>query len=552
MTRGMVYKLLFIIALIAFSVVLILPTVGDKRMQVAFTDAVSEEEVSLLRDRFVDEDYQYTANGNAVIITGRNITDAVMNEVRTLPGVEDASIEKHWAEEYLLAQKINLGLDLQGGMYLAMRANFENIEERLGRPLKESDRSDVTKQALELLRNRIDKFGVSEPSIRPRGTEVIEIQLPGVKDPQGVKKAIGTTGRVEYRLVDDQYSQQAEAYLMKELGEETPIPTDPEELRELGDTIAEAIALPDTKKLLFFWERPRDTQTILPARPIVLDKDVALAGDDIAKAWVGQDEYGGLAVHFTTTAEGASKFADVTSEKNHGRRMAIVIDDKVRSAPSINVQISTGKAIITGDFTQEEVYTLARIIKEGALPVDLQIAEERTVGPSLGQDSIESGIRAILIGLASVVLFILIYYKLAGLVATFGLLLNMVFMLALLSWLGFTVTLPGIAGFILTVGMAVDANVIIYERIKEEIRNGKSVRMSIVYGFERAFWTIVDANLTTVLAALILSQVGSGPIKGFAVILLIGVLSSMFVALYVTRFIFEIVSLNKNMKKLSI
>ncbi|HOW81960.1 MAG TPA: protein translocase subunit SecD, partial [Spirochaetota bacterium] len=244
--------------------------------------------------------------------------------------------------------------------------------------------------------------------------------------------------------------------------------------------------------------------------------------------------------------------ADVTSQKNHGRRLAIVIDDKVRSAPSLNVQITSGQAMINGDFTQEEVQTLARIIKEGALPVDLAIIEERTVGPSLGQDSIESGVKAVIVGLAGVMLFMLVYYKFAGFIADIGLVLNAVFQLALLSWMGFTLTLPGIAGIILSAGMAVDANVLIYERMKEELKAGKSVRMSIIYGFDRAFWAIFDSNLTTMLAAFILSQYGTGPIKGFAVTLFIGLLSSMFVALYITRFVYDVISLNKKKKKLSI
>ena len=267
---------------------------------------------------------------------------------------------------------------------------------------------------------------------------------------------------------------------------------------------------------------------------------------------MNRDDYGQIVVSFRTTAEGASKFSNATRAENKDKRLAIILDSKVRNAPRINDQISTGSGQITGGFTYEEAITLARIIKEGALPVDLQIIEERTVGPSLGQDSIESGIKAIIIGLMGVMLFMIVYYKLAGIIADVALVLNMVFMLALLSLLGFTLTLPGIAGFILTVGMAVDANVIIYERIKEEIASGKSVRMSIVYGFEKAFWTIFDANLTTLIAAFILFQFGTGPIKGFAVTLFIGVLSSMFVALYVTRFAYEVISLNKKIKKLSI
>jgi protein-export membrane protein, SecD/SecF family/protein-export membrane protein SecD len=208
--------------------------------------------------------------------------------------------------------------------------------------------------------------------------------------------------------------------------------------------------------------------------------------------------------------------------------------------------------MINGNFTYEEVNTLTRIIKEGALPVDLHVIEERTVGPSLGQDSIDGGIKAGMLGMGGIMIFMLLYYKLSGFIANLGLILNVIFVMALLSWLGFTLTLPGIAGMILTVGMAVDANVLIFERIKEEFRSGKSVRMAITLGFDRAFWAIFDTNLTTLLSAFIMGQFGTGPIKGFAVTLTIGVISSMFVSLYITRFVYEVISLNKKIKKFSI
>jgi preprotein translocase subunit SecD len=511
-----------------------------------------------LKKRFPSSDYTITEEEASYVISGTNLTDAVMNEIRIFPGVANVTILPHWAEDSLLAKKINLGLDLQGGMHLVMRANFEKIERKTKETLTEKDKNEITQQALELIRNRIDKFGVSEPSIRPRGTEAIEIQLPGVKDPKGVKKAIGTTGRVEYRLVDDNFSQKISESLAKIVedkkkeDENYTLPTDPKSLQEIIAKVSKEVKLPDNLEALLYYIRDKETKKIKPGYPLVLEKKVALAGNDINKAWVGQDEYGSLAVHFTTTAEGATKFSQVTSKDNHGKRLAIVIDDKIRSAPSISVQITSGKALINGDFTQDEVKTIARIIKEGALPVDLKVIEERTVGPSLGQDSIESGIKAILVGLIGVLIFMIIYYKVGGLISGIGLILNIIFMLAILSWLGFTLTLPGIAGFILTVGMAVDANVIIYERIKEELRNEKSIRMSITQGFDKAFWTIFDANLTTLIAAFILSQFGTGPIKGFAVTLFIGILSSMFVALYITKFIYEIISLKKNLTKLSI
>jgi preprotein translocase subunit SecD len=474
-----------------------------------------------------------------------------MNEINILPGVAEVKVLKHWVEEAFLAKKISLGLDLQGGMHLVLQANFEGIQEKLGRELTEKDRNEITQQALELLRNRIDKFGVSEPSIRPRGNEAIEIQLPGVKDPEGVKNAIGTTGRLEYRIVDDKYTELA-TKLYNEKYKENGVPAEETAHLEFVKKLGDEIGLPDDLEILFFYSRDNETGEIFPDYPMALSKDVSLAGTDIQEAVVDRDEYGQIIVMFRTTAEGAAKFARATSEPNHGKRLAIVLDNKVRNAPSIRETIASGSGNISGGFTYDEATTLARIIKEGALPVDLRIIEERTVGPSLGQDSIESGVKAGIIGLIGVMCFMLLYYKAAGIIANIGLALNMIFMLALLSLLGFTLTLPGIAGFILTVGMAVDANVIIFERIKEELKKGKSVRMAIVSGYDRAFWTVFDANLTTMIAAFILSQFGTGPIKGFAVTLFIGILTSMFTALYVTRFIYELISLNKKIKKLYI
>ena len=399
----------------------------------------------------------------------------------------------------------------------------------------------------------MDQFGVSEPQLRRRESGAIEIQLPGVRDPEAVKRLIGTTGRVEYRLVDDEYSRKAEEWLkgnveLKEKG----FPGEPAAQRELLAKISKDINLPEALEVLFLFERVANTKKLAPVRPMALEKKLALAGDDISKANRAYDDYSRLCVSFSTTTKGAAKFADATSQKNHGKRLAIAIDNKVRSAPSINVHITTGHAQIQGDFTLEEVDTLISIIKEGALPVDLERAEERSIGPSLGADSIRSGVKALSIALAAVIIFMIVYYKLAGLISAIGVIINLVLMLAILSWLNFTLTLPGIAGFILTIGMAVDANVIIYERIKEELRSGKSVKMSISAGFERAFSAILDSNVTTLIAAFILSQFGTGPIKGFAVTLSIGVLTSMFVALYLLKFVYELISLKKNLKKLSI
>ncbi len=555
MTRGMVYKLVFILLVIAFAIVLILPTIGEKTMRITLDRETTTEQVDALKRKFPAPAYALERKGDVLSVTGSGggLTDAVMNDVRTFPGVRNAVIEKHWAEDAVMAKKINLGLDLQGGMHLVLQADFNKIESKSldGKKLTDKEKNELTQQALELIRNRIDKFGVSEPSIRPRGADAIEIQLPGVKDPRAVKKAIGTTGQVEYRLVDDEYTSKAGAWVQQNYKQKA-LPEEPEKLDQLLVDITQGIQLPKDREVLYQWDRVKDTTKIAAQFPIVLMREVAIAGIDINKAWIGQDEYGGLAVHFTTTADGATKFADVTAKKNWGKKLAIVIDDKVRSAPRLNVQITSGQAMINGNFTYEEVTTLTRIIKEGALPVDLKIIEERTVGPSLGQDSIESGVKAALLGIAAVMVFMILYYKLAGLIADIGLVLNTIFQMAILSWLGFTLTLPGIAGIILTVGMAVDANVLIYERMKEELAAGKSVRMAVSLGFERAFWAIFDSNLTTLISAFVLAQFGTGPIKGFAVTLTIGLISSMFVALYITRFTYELISLNKKIKKLSI
>ncbi len=551
MTKGMIYKSIFILLLITFAVLLIIPTVGTKKMEIKLGVASTSEDIEAIKKRFSSGSYQLSINDKIIIVSGTNITDAIMNELKIYSGVSDVKLLKHWVETAFLAKKINLGLDLQGGMYLVLQANFEGIQTKLGRQLAEKDKNEITQQALELLRNRIDKFGVSEPSIRPRGNDAIEIQLPGVKDPSGVKKAIGTTGSLEYRLVDDKFTAMASSYFVKNY-KGKPLPENFDELKLIAAEISKGINLPDTLETLFYYNRDKETGVVKPEYPIILQKEISLMGTDIQEATVDRDDYGQVVVLFKTTSEGAEKFAKATSEPNHGKKLAIVLDNKVRNAPNIKETIASGSGNISGGFSYEEAMTLARIIKEGALPVDLRIIEERTVGPSLGQDSIEAGVKAFLVGIIGIMIFAIGYYKMGGVFANLGLILNMVFTLAILSLLGFTLTVPGIAGFLLSVAMAVDANVIIYERIKEELKKGKSIRTAIENGFDRAFWTIFDSNLTTILAAFILFQYGTGPIKGFAVTLFVGIIVSMFVALYLTRFVYELLSLNKKMKKLSI
>jgi preprotein translocase subunit SecD len=549
MKSKILVRLFVILAICSLCAVFLLPTFGERTLKVSMKKGVSSEQIDNLKHRFSGKEI-VSSSDSEIVFRGYGITDAKMNEVRSLPFIEDAVFSKHWAEKYFLAKKINLGLDLQGGMSLVLEADYARMEEKAKRKFTDDDKKAAVEQALEKISGRINQFGVSETSVRMKGVDSIEIQLPGVKDPKMVKATIGTTGRVEYRIVNDEFSAQAAAKL-KEKNIEIP-KLDTEQKLLLAD-LSKEINIPADMELLFLFDRDRVTNEIIPVTPLALVKEVSLEGGDIAKASVGTDSMGRYTVDFSLHAEGAKKFAEVTSKKNIGKRLAIIIDNMIKSAPTIQTQISDGRANITGNFTFDEANLLTKVINEGALPVDLKIAEERTVGPSLGQDSIDAGMRALMVGACAVILFMLIYYKGAGVIADFCLIINMMILLALLSMMGFTITLPGIAGLILTIGMAVDANVIIYERIKEELRHGKTPRAAVDAGFDRAFWTIFDSNITTLLAALILSRIGSGPIKGFAVTLSVGIISSMIAALFVSKMIFHIiVNSKKNMKSLSI
>lgn len=549
MKSKILMKFIFIAFICSLCAVFLLPTFGERTLKVKYTAAITADQIETVRKKFEDKTV-VTSDNSGITIKGYGITDAKMNEIRSFSFIEDAVFDKHWSEKIFLAKKINLGLDLQGGMSLVMEANYARMEERAKRAFSDDEKKAIMEQALEKISGRINQFGVSETSVRMKGRDAIEIQLPGVKDPKLVKATIGTTGRVEYRLVDDSFSAMAS---QKFAEKKDKIPALAEERNAFLSEIAKEINLPDNMEILFLYAKDKNTNENIPVETLALSKDIALEGGDIAKSNVGRDDFGQYKVDFSLTPDGSKKFAEVTAPKNKGKKLAIVIDNMIKSAPVINEQILTGSANITGSFTFQEADILTKVINEGALPVDLKITEERTVGPTLGQDSIDSGKLALMVGACAVMIFMLIYYKGAGFIADICLIINMLILFALLSMMGFTLTLPGIAGLILTIGMAVDANVIIYERIKEELRHGKTPRAAIEAGFDRAFWTIFDSNITTLLAALILSRIGSGPIKGFAVTLTVGIVSSMISALIISKMIFSIIiNLKKNMKKMSI
>jgi preprotein translocase subunit SecD len=378
-------------------------------------------------------------------------------------------------------------------------------------------------QALETIRNRVDQFGVAEPTIQRQGTRNIVVELPGIKDAARAVQLIGKTARLEFRLVDEQRS--------------------PEEALQGR--------IPDGSEILY--ERRVNKQTGEVSRlPFLLRKQTLLTGDALTNAEVRiGSQFNEPYVSIEFDSDGARRFERITSD-NVGKRLAIVLDNTVYSAPVIRERISGGQAQITGSFTMEEARDLAIVLRAGALPAPVRIEYESIIGPSLGQDSIRQGLTAGLIGGALVVLFVLIYYRLSGLVANVALGLNVLLLLAGLGYFHATLTLPGIAGIVLTLGMAVDANVLIFERIREELRLGKPSRAAVEAGFARAWSAILDGNVTTLIAAAMLFQFGTGPIKGFAVTLSLGLLANLFTAVFICKFIFEAALAFRPIQRLSI
>ncbi len=364
-------------------------------------------------------------------------------------------------------------------------------------------------QVLKVIRNRINEFGVTEPDIRRMQDNRLQVQLPGLEEAGRAVDLIQKTAHLEFKLVDDE--------------------TDVDK--------AEEGVLPPGSELAFMQERQQNDSST--ERPIVLKEKVLLSGEHVTNAQVAFNEFNQPYVALSFDRQGARIFERITGENVH-ERMAIVLDGKVYSAPTIQEKISGGRASITGQFDMEEAHDLAIALRAGSLPAPVEILSENSVGASLGQQSIEQGLRSIVVGGILVLLFMLVYYGIGGVITDILLFLNIVLIVAVLAGFGATLTLPGIAGIILLIGMAVDASVLIYERIREELRKGLSPRKAVDEGFSRATLTIVDANVTTIVAAVILYQFGTGPIRGFAVTLSIGVMASMFTAIFVSRIFFDL------------
>ena len=393
-------------------------------------------------------------------------------------------------------------------------------------------------QALETIRNRIDQFGVAEPLIQRQGLKQIVVQLPGIKEPKRAKDLIKETALLEFKMLDE------ESKLAQELPPRIPKGKEEEILKQFQDR------LPEGDQILFEKEVEKDTGREYRI-PYLVKKRVMLAGDVLSDARVSIGQFNDPYVSVTFDAKGAHEFDRITAE-NVKKRMAIVLDNTIYSAPVIQERISGGRAQISGTFSMQEANDLSIVLRAGALPAPLKIIQDLTVGPSLGRDSIEKGIRSTLIAGAAVVLFMMIYYRLSGLVADFALALNLICLIGALAGLNATLTLPGIAGIILTIGMGVDSNVLIFERIREELRQGKPVRLAVDGGYDKALLTIIDSHVTTLITGLALFLFGTGPIKGFAVTLCLGIAINLFTALVGTKVVFDVINQRGRIERLSI
>jgi preprotein translocase subunit SecD len=540
---------------------------------------------------------------------------SIMYVIPTFTGVGTTE-----SSHYPFSKKINLGLDLQGGLYLVMGVDFNkvfkeiadrqlaSIAERLkeknfivtdthvktegvpsddprlafkfqpaqAKQIKETiatefnslrltdDKPDsiefglsndyrndirdkTLNQSIEVIRNRIDEFGVSEPQISSQGNDRVVVELPGVKDVDRAKDLIGRTANLEFKMVDEAGSQKVLLpSLIAEIEKEKGISYKEGSVENKFSDYAKALnegargKIPEGDEIAF--QKPDAVG--MPRIPLLLKSKVEVTGNDLSDAQVTFDsETRRPEVKFDFSPKGAVAFGKLTGD-NIGKRLAIVLDGIVHSAPNINSKITDSGRITTGkggyDEALRESKDLAIVLRAGALPAQLELMEQRVVGPSLGADSVTKGANASLIGILAVFLLTAVYYRFSGIIAVVSLLMNVTLVLAILVWLEATLTLPGIAGIALTVGIAVDSNVVIYERIREELGLGKSLGASVEAGFDKAFKTILDANVANGIAAIILMIYGSGPVKGFAVTMIIGIITTLFTAVFVCRVLFDL------------
>ncbi len=427
---------------------------------------------------------------------------------------------KEFSKDPILKKILKLGLDLKGGIYLVLEIDKEKVP-------KDIDLSDALDRAIEIIRNRVDQYGVAEAMITKQGDRWISVQLPGVKDPEIAKELIGKTALLEFILVnfDEPYRKIVE------------------KAQELALKPKEALKNPTILSLV------PTGYMLIPGREenfylVKSTAEITGAYLTTARVELGRQDTGLPYVSLEFNPEGSKIFAKVT-EANIDRHLAIVLDGVVQSAPVIRSKIPDGRAIIEGNFNIEDAKFLATILRAGALPAPVKIIEERSVGPTLGKDSVISGTKALIIGSVLLLLFMILYYKFSGIIANIAMVVNIFLIIAFLTAFKATLSFPGLAGLVLMIGIGVDANILILERIKEEIRNGKTLRVAIDLGYQKALTTIIDSNLTTLITTVFLFGFGTGPIKGFGITMFIGLVANIFTAAFLTKIFYDIILANQ-------
>ena len=475
----------------------------------------------LAKDNYQEADLKVPSS-----LTIANVMNGFANEQEFFNALEQYYRSDLLDMKDFRAKALQLGLDLSGGMSILLEADVAGYEEKLERSVSAAEVAFAVQQDLEILNNRIDQFGLTEPELRLQGTSQILVEIPGAADPERVNSFLKGKGSLAFHIVDEDLTNQLNAYYESNPAEKynndgslrTPEFIAPGRI-VVGVYLADAYGIDEE------------------VGASVLYEEVGLDGIHIIEAITSTDPITGRpTVNFQLDSSGGEIFYKLTST-NTNKRLAVVMDKKIKAQATISEAIRN--SVRMSGFSSDQAADLAIVLKTAALPIPLDVANQQAIGASLGEDSVQQGLNAIAVGFVLVILFMLLYYRRAGLVADTVLILNLIIITAVLSAFNLTLTLTSIAGIILTVGMAVDANVIIFERIKEEYRLGKSAGASVKAGFNKAFWTIMDANITTFIAALVLAQLGTGGVKGFANTLAVGIITSMFTALFVSRLIFD-------------
>jgi len=441
--------------------------------------------------------------------------------------IESVYRERVLGLKNLHANAVQLGLDLAGGMSAVIQADLNGLSQKVGHTLSAAEKEDAMKRAVEILNSRIDQFGLTEPVIRRQGEDQIYIEIPGTPDPERINSIIMGKGNLAFYIVDSEASAAVNSYLS----------TNPLGIDEQTMTVNKQGLVPNGEIVRKVYTKDSYGLDQFTGEYLVLQGTPGLDGSHIQSATVSTDAITGKPeTNFVLDKSGGEIFYKLTSD-NVGKEMAVVLDDRIKSYARIQEPIRESVRI-TG-FSSTEAESLALLLRTAALPISLSVVSQQAIGASMGEDSIAQGRTAIIVGILSIFIFMFAYYKWAGLNATIAQVINLYLMLSVLTAFKLTLTLPSIAGFVLTTGMAVDANVIIFERIKEELRSGKTRAAAIHAGFDKAFWAIMDSNITTIIAALFMAQLGTGPIQGFAISLAIGNMTSLFTSLFVSRLIFD-------------